>query len=129
MSLTSTYVEDQKGSWYKNPLIIKDNWFICWDDDDPIELVINEQVDHQGILDKLRKLGWKLYIIGKGLSGQRLFPPTNNGTFKQAKSYFLRQIKLGPPACLMKGIKRLGTKPEVEGVFYYSSSNGNGGYY
>ena len=45
MSLTSTYVEADDGLFYKDPLLHSRTdpvtWFICFDDDDPPELVID----------------------------------------------------------------------------------------
>jgi hypothetical protein len=44
MSCASTYVKCQDGKYYKN-LIYRDkrlNWFICFDDNDPVELVIKK---------------------------------------------------------------------------------------
>lgn len=40
MSLVSTYVLADNGLFYKNPTLRGEDWFICFDDDDPPELVI-----------------------------------------------------------------------------------------
>jgi hypothetical protein len=42
MSLVSTYALADDGKWYQNPVLGSPgyDWFICFDDDDPIELVI-----------------------------------------------------------------------------------------
>ena len=127
MSLVSTYVEDQAGRWYKDPHIVRDDWFICWDDDDPIELVTLKHVKHQDVLAMLAKLGWVLRVSSRGCSGNRLFPPTSDGSFKSANSYFVKQVHKGPPPGLMDNEYRLDQKPCGQGVYYYSSPNGNGG--
>lgn len=48
MSLVSTYVEASDGLFYREPILSAPGWYICWDDDDPIELVI----DMEGAKDK-----------------------------------------------------------------------------
>jgi hypothetical protein len=41
MSLVSSYVYADDGKWYQNPSIgVVGEWFLCFDDDDPDELVI-----------------------------------------------------------------------------------------
>lgn len=35
-------VESGAGRWYWNPIIRGPDWFICWDDEEPIEVVIGE---------------------------------------------------------------------------------------
>lgn len=42
MSLVSTYVRATDGQFYKNPVIEGDNWFICFDDREPPEMVVKE---------------------------------------------------------------------------------------
>lgn len=47
MSLVSSYVYCEDRCWYKE-LCYKDkdsNWFICFDDDDPVEIVIKSECD------------------------------------------------------------------------------------
>ncbi len=45
MSLATTYARADDGLYYANPILRnKDHrWFICWDDDDPVELVIRDK--------------------------------------------------------------------------------------
>jgi hypothetical protein len=125
MSLVSTYVESKEGHWYQNPVIEEDGWFICWDDDEPIELVIAEEfgTNPQTVLTPLHNKGWRLQIISKGGTAGRLF----KGKFKQARSYFLVQTANGPTDEILKGNTQLKYKPEGQGVYYTNSRNGNGG--
>ena len=48
MSLVSTYVQDAEGNWHKNPSLYNDtgNWYLCYDDSDPIELVVKSDAWH-----------------------------------------------------------------------------------
>lgn len=44
MSLVSSYVYADEGKWYQNPTLgVVGKWFLCFDDDDPDELVIFER--------------------------------------------------------------------------------------
>jgi len=40
MSLVSTYVRATDNKWYRDPVLSGEDWFVCFDDDDPVELVI-----------------------------------------------------------------------------------------
>lgn len=42
MSLVSTYVRATDGYFYQDPVLSGDGWFVCFDDDDPPELVIDK---------------------------------------------------------------------------------------
>lgn len=129
MSLVSTYVESQEGHWYRDPAVRGPGWFICWDDDEPIELVIEvaKNIKAETILQNLAKRGWKLSIIGKGHEGaQRMFGKDIRSGFRPALSYFLRQ-KNGPTDAMLKGNARMEAKPQGQGVYYTNSKNGNGG--
>lgn len=119
MSLVSTYVESQERHWYRNPVIYGDVWFICWDDDDPIELVImlgTKSVSE--ILTGLRKLGWDLVVLNTGERSSRFFTRNFDSKPRPAQSYFLRQNKGGPTDKLLEGNERLKKKPHGQGVYY-----------
>ena len=56
MSLVPTYVQFDDDRWYKDPVIGEGRqWFICYDDDDPIELVIAAQT-HEHAMRKLKQI-------------------------------------------------------------------------
>jgi hypothetical protein len=40
MSLVHTYVRAVDGQLYRDPVLRGDDWFICFDDDDPPEIVV-----------------------------------------------------------------------------------------
>lgn len=40
MSLVSTYVRAIDGKLYRNPVLRGEGWFLCFDDDEPPELVV-----------------------------------------------------------------------------------------
>ncbi len=122
MSLVSTYVESREGNWYKLPIIkIKEsNWFVCWDDDEPIELVYRIVLEPQWILAYLRKEGWDVDFTSEPeKQGLRSF----DGNFHAAGRVFLTQ-KAGPPDSLLNADALLPERPDCQGVFYYNSNNG-----
>ena len=41
MSLVGTYVRATDGNLYEDPVLRGDGWFVCFDDDDPPELVLD----------------------------------------------------------------------------------------
>ena len=70
MSLVSTYVQMDDDRWYKNPVIGQGKqWFICYDDDDPIELVVTAQANghatrkRERVQELLREQGCEMYPI------------------------------------------------------------------
>ena len=52
MSLVPTFVKADNGKWYQNPELEGPGWFICFDDDDPIELVFMKKFNGKNIKDK-----------------------------------------------------------------------------
>lgn len=87
VSLVSTYVEGTDGFWYKNPLIWnkKENWFLCFDDRDPIEIVIGENGPPiQKIVADLVAQGFKIRQPHKAHRAYRSY------VGGLAQSYFLR---------------------------------------
>ena len=121
MSLVGTYVQSKEGHWYDaTPVIRHDDWFVCWDDADPIELVVKEHVDPSTVIRQLNADGWCVRVRSKGYKSGRLF----DGKFHQANSVFLTQ-ECGPPDELMKGNKRLVEQPHNQGVYYFNGHNGH----
>lgn len=55
MSLVPTYVKTQSGIFLKNPVIEGVGWFICFDDNDPPEIVIADYIQEtpEGLLDAI----------------------------------------------------------------------------
>lgn len=129
MSMVSTYVESQEGHWYRNPVVKGDGWFICWDDDEPIEIVVEKDkgIEIKTILSQLAKQGWLLTQASRIHSGaMRCFDDSfGPGSFKPALSCFLRQEKFGPTDAMLYDSDRLAMKPRGDGVYYSNSRNGN----
>jgi hypothetical protein len=105
MSLCATYVCADDGKFYKNPTYRDPSgkWFVCFDDDDPPELVVSRDHtgEHQSILvDLLGEDGFKKMRKGRG--GQRCFDET--GQFRPARAYFFHLLKRPPPPTDHRGV-------------------------
>jgi hypothetical protein len=70
------------GKYYQNPVIYDEtgDWFICFDDEDPVEFVIRKNVisssrkdREREILERLEVLGISAKIINSKPTGQRNF--------------------------------------------------------
>ena len=127
MSLVATYVQSAEGDWFENP-IVRDpdwNWFICWDDDEPIELVIKDSaaITAKMVLDELKAKGWELIATHRSHSAgcSRIF---NHG-FEPANAVYLRQQSNGPPRALISTGIHLPFEPTGQGVYYFNTRNGH----
>lgn len=103
MSLVSTYVEAVDGKFYQNPTIYGPGWYICFDDNDPPELVVTlgTMKDLRGHLEQRieSKANWEMVAIDilakAGIDAQnvkrqgatgRCFPP--NDRLHMGMSFF-----------------------------------------
>lgn len=115
MSLVSTYVRADNGKMYRNPVLRGEGWFVCFDDDEPVEIVI---ADETGIKEPnafLRSMGIKPHRMGKAMKGgSRSF----EGGFKPAKSWFF-EITHPIPAKLITSHDGIVERDEIfQGVIY-----------
>lgn len=93
MSKVSTFVQGDDFKFYKNPVLYGDDWYLCFDDDDPPEVVIKATVKRTA-----KKLAGDR-LAGAGVCfkwgepsysySSRLFPPTYTG-FQKAFGYFVQ---------------------------------------
>lgn len=137
MSLVSSWVESREGRWYRNPIVRADDWFICWDDDEPIELVVKRQViTVEEVLAELEDRNWRLLPLGKTEpSGKRMFlkktllrrreedpdgfkASMRNHEWHMADRVFLKQLT-PPTDAIMRG-NLVHLRPEGQGVRYYA---------
>jgi hypothetical protein len=71
MSCVSTWVLARDGKFYKDPVLRGEDWFLCFDDDDPPELVIKSEKYEQPrkLMQRaeeiLRELGLNYELISK----------------------------------------------------------------
>lgn len=92
MSLVSTCVQADDKKIYKNPILSGEDFFICFDDDDPPELVIktlnrSDTELHQRAIDILKNINLNTTISSKPQKSGRLFE--SNLTFIDAYSIFI----------------------------------------
>jgi len=82
MSLVPTWVKATDGLFYKNPILYGEDWYICFDDDDPPELVISNKIPSSkaALTVKAEKilteLGIKFKLHKHPRNSGRMFPPT-----------------------------------------------------
>jgi len=98
MSLVSTFVKMSDEKWYKNPCIYDEtyDWYLCFDDDDPPELVVyqpqqlTKEKRMARIFEVIDKAKIKARVLVKTVSlSNRLFPPNWSGNFKPTASVYL----------------------------------------
>lgn len=131
MSLGPTFVETQSGVWYKDPVIRRPDWFICWDEDEPIELVIKRPGPTcDDILRNLAQAGWQLKRYSKR-SGRahRCFTGNFSDPMHPAEAFFLTQLN-GPTDDLLEGCEKADCldrrgQPQREGTYYFADMNGH----
>ena len=86
MSLVSSIIGTRNGKFYKNLVYRGDDWFICFDDNDPVELVIKLASTSSENPDFiLKNLEWPSYKLSAQGTAGRIF----NGKFARARSWFL----------------------------------------
>lgn len=85
MSLVSTYVRADDGNLYRDPVLSGNGWFICFDDDDPVELVVTQKSGIKDSQEFLKSLGINPLDLHKGSSNMRQF---EKGKWESAKSWF-----------------------------------------
>lgn len=94
MSLVPSFVK-LSNLWYQGPAIYDETqrWFICFDDDDPPEIVIKtlkqlSRIDREQLIkDTLSNIGVEAEILSHTQLGERLFPPDWSGFSKAATAY------------------------------------------
>jgi len=115
MSLVATYVKADDGFFYNCPILSGEGWFICFDDDEPPELVIakDSEVKFENVF---KKLGIDYNKIKeRKMGGERFF----DGEFKEALSYFFKLRKPIPSKYITKNDGKIKSIKEIyQGVIY-----------
>lgn len=112
MSMVSTYALADDGQWYREPVLSGAGWFICFDDDDPPELVWRVDADINPYT-LLREIGLEAKLQGRGQSAHRIF----GGEFHEAYSFWLK-IKKPIPAEYITEHDGVVTYMPPQGVLY-----------
>ncbi len=121
MSLVSDFTFCSDGKWYKGLTYrgTNNDWFVCFDDDDPIELVIAKSSKLTPD-DVFSELGWKSVDLRRGHGGHRVFG--TGWKFKEARSYFIwdghNQLKFPAPRPQDTFDARFEKRPRGDGVYY-----------
>ena len=116
MSLESHYVQSSDGRWWHEPIVRGPGWFVCWDDDDPIELVVREEHEPADVVSALQRAGWPVAIDAEDeCCGMRMFG--GERWFEDARSFWLTQ-ESGPPADLLEQTREVHRSDIVQGVMF-----------
>lgn len=108
MSLVSTYVRAVDGKLYRDPIVVGNDWFLCFDDDDPPELVVRAM----GALPELQCIR---AICGHTRSF-RCFTGDLNDDFVEADSYWCELVSPIPVPQRHDGVVAL--EDIKQGVIY-----------
>lgn len=115
MSLVSTYVRADDGLLYRDPVLEGDGWFICFDDEDPIELVIEDRLGITNAQEFLRNLDIHPTFIEKAMrGGSRIF----NKKFQPAKSWFFGINRNIPAKLITRSDEVVERDAIFQGVIY-----------
>lgn len=124
MSLVSTYVRARNGALYRNPVLVFEAGFVCFDEEEPPELVVwLERLEDTsfgfaearallervfGIFDgdKLLQIDADLETIRGGSRAQRVVPGSEPWLFRPAKSFFFELSGRIPVPLLHEGEER-----------------------
>ena len=126
MSLVPTFVKMADEKWYQNPVLYdkEGDWFLCFDDDSPPELVMMQLTQLSVIVRKtilkqqLEKIGVEVSDMVHSTCGRRCFPPTWD-KFKQAINAFIKIEKAIDFSNLEIAYDNVyNERPEVQGCFY-----------
>jgi len=116
------------GKWYQNPIIGEGkDWFICWDDDDPIELVIATEESKEAEARRLMvtlmlggEFDCKMWTKGLYDSGLRCFGEDN--TFQRAYSCWC-YLSGAPVEFLLSFDAKFDELPHAEMVVFSNSDD------
>lgn len=127
MSKIGVIVKCSDGQWYSHPVLgLDDTWFICYDDDDPIELVIQAKsigkarVVARIVESHFRKRGQSITLRGNiRPCGERMFKGKTDKVHKCRPAYNVWVNISNPPVDLI--LEHSGVfedRPKMEGVYY-----------
>jgi hypothetical protein len=119
MSLGYIFIKCDDGKWYRGGALGEEDWFLCFDEDEPPEIVIKKKAYEEGLTPQkvIEKVGLNADIAGKikNFAG-RCFTKTLE--LEPAIAVYLR-IYAPPPAKWIKDYDKVCDKcPDCEGTFY-----------
>ncbi len=128
MSLVSTYVLADDGKWYKDPVLeaADHSWFICFDDDDPPELVFKvnggeSKKDWSARASLiLANIGIRIHWLRPSHASGRCFGPEEK--VHDAMAYWIDIIAPIPKKWITRPSEGSDKKPDCQGVFYNFSN-------
>ena len=120
--LVSTWVLFQDGKFYQDPVLYGEDWFICFDDEDPPELVVRverkkqrKSVFIERAAEIMKQLGVQARPVSYRGGCMRLFPPSRKN-FADAVGMELK-IKDGQAMPVIDNLISGGTVGAVPGEY------------
>jgi hypothetical protein len=118
MSIVSTFVKFDDGFYYGSPHIEGSGWFLCFDDDEPPELVIQTKINRSPE-EILKEVGIKFENIKFNIECSRCFGNSIlKGHFYNAKSYFIEISKTPSTKYLKRFNGKFKQMPKTQCVIY-----------
>ena len=127
MSLVTPYVQSKEGRWYKYPVVRHEDYYVCWDDDEPIELVVKEEkISIKDALEDLKSKGWDIRVIPplNVKKSRRWFTKTLKDKPLPAEAVFVIQNHGPPESLLSEYDESYDEMPQTPGVFYQNKRIG-----
>ncbi len=124
MSLVAHYIKTTSGLWYKDLVIYGENWYLCFDDDDPPEIVIKKQKsiprkERKEIICRcLNSVKISVKILSHSDQGERLFPPEYKRFSPAIQGFVKITGKIDLTNLTYLSTKSFKSNPEYQGVFY-----------
>ena len=123
MSLGPTFVMFSDRAWYRNPVLGEEDWFLCFDEDDPPEIVVKQSACDKGLDAKeiIKRMGVDAYTqhTKPVPCGERCFSHDHSlNNFAPAYSWFI-YLNSPPPIKYLISHDGLSEKePKLEGVYF-----------
>jgi hypothetical protein len=130
MSMISDYELADDGKWYEHAVIGEPKkWYVCFDDEDPPQLVIRKMRVGQGdrmelymeVEALIQQFKLPFEIVSRNSDHDCMFPDVTgrwNGKMLKATSYVVRLTGTIPSALIICFKDVFDRKPNGDGVFY-----------
>ena len=120
MSKVPTFVKLNDGNYYKNPTLGRNNWFICFDDDDPPELVIKMKMFEDGLTPKriIDRIGLEAEVVSDITEYAGRCFEEDSLRMEEAVAVFLK-ISEPPSTEWLRNHDGIEENSRTEGVYYF----------
>ena len=111
MSLVPMYVKCRDGSWYREPVLVFAEGFVCFDDEDPPELVLwlrddGTHPDPMAVLEFVLGENHGVFDLGPPRKSQRVVPGSEPFAFVPAAGFSFMLMRRIPVPTMDEGNER-----------------------